>query len=100
VLAVHGLQEATAVVMVGGRNAAGGRSLAAALAQAGFTVRPPGAGLGGVHPGNICNRGKTRRGIQLELGAGLRRELSASHRKMDRFARTVRGVLAASLDAP
>jgi phage replication-related protein YjqB (UPF0714/DUF867 family) len=98
VLAVHGLQQNAAIAMVGGRDAACSRQVAAALSVAGFAVRPPVSGIGGMHPRNICNRGRTGRGVQLELGAGLRRELMASRRRMARFARTVRGVLAASLD--
>jgi phage replication-related protein YjqB (UPF0714/DUF867 family) len=85
--------------MVGGRDAACCRRMAAALAAAGFSVRPPVAGVRGMHPRSICNRGRTGCGVQLELGAGLRRQLNASARQMERFSRTVRGVIAASLDA-
>lgn len=97
VLAVHGAMEKAPFVMIGGRDKALGRRLAGALRLKGFSIRPAGARRGGVHPLNICNRGKTGRGIQIEMGAGLRSEFMERPMKLDLFARTVRAVLVAAL---
>lgn len=76
VLALHGSNERREVVHVGGRDAQLAERLTGALAAADFA-----AGLDNTadHPGrlaaNICNRGRTGRGCQLELNNGLRRTL-------------------------
>jgi phage replication-related protein YjqB (UPF0714/DUF867 family) len=97
VLAVHGAGEEAPFVMVGGRDAARGKRLSDVLAEKGFCIRPPGLRTGGVHPLNICNRGKTKQGIQMELGAALRREFMADPLKLAVFARTVQTVLVEAL---
>ena len=97
VLAVHGAMAKAPFVMIGGRDTASGSCLADALREKGFSIRPTGARKGGVHPLNICNRGKTGLGIQIEMGAGLRSEFMESPLKLDLFARTVRAVLVAAL---
>lgn len=93
VLAVHGAGGQTPFVMVGGRDTASGRRLADALTEEGFCIRPPGARKAGVHPLNICNRGKTGQGIQIEMGTGLRSEFIEDPLKLALFARTVQTVL-------
>jgi phage replication-related protein YjqB (UPF0714/DUF867 family) len=46
--------------------------------------------LSGRSRNNICNRGRTGSGIQLEIRRGLRDELVAEPRLLRRFSRTVR----------
>jgi len=87
VLAIHGEDSAEPVVFLGGRDAALRDDVAAALTARGFVVRPHvDPGLQGTDRANLCNRGRSRGGVQLELSAGLRRtlfqSLSAAGRKI------------------
>jgi phage replication-related protein YjqB (UPF0714/DUF867 family) len=76
VIAIHGCRGDQAVVYIGGRDFALRRRIRDALVQAGFFARESARpGLRGLHPDNICNRGLSGRGIQLELSGELRREL-------------------------
>ena len=76
VLAVHGERSPEEVVFVGGRDEARCELLCRALAEHGFTVRRhENPALQGTHASNICNKGSTGRGIQLELSRGLRQVL-------------------------
>lgn len=74
VVAIHGEQSETAVVTyVGGKDEALGTRIQSELLAAGFNVeRHENPNLQGTHPENICNRGRTGRGVQLELSKGLR----------------------------
>lgn len=49
--------------------------------------------LQGRDPNNICNRGSSGRGLQLEISRGLREELIADDRAMAHFVATVRSTL-------
>lgn len=74
VLAIHGEDSETAVVYVGGRDKAGRNRIATELRAAGFDVRDiERPNLAGESAANICNRGRSGGGVQLEIGAGLRR---------------------------
>lgn len=76
VLTVHGERSPGEVVFVGGRDAARCELLCRTLADQGFTVRRhEDPALQGTHASNICNKGSTGRGIQLELSRGLRQVL-------------------------
>jgi phage replication-related protein YjqB (UPF0714/DUF867 family) len=95
VLAVHGQNDARErYVMIGGLNAGLAGSVRRYLARAGFQVRPPTAGLRGVHPANICNRGRAGRGIQLEISRGLREALRRDVTQLEAFAAAVRQAVA------
>ncbi len=73
VLAVHGSAEQEESVHVGGRDARLARRLCEALNAAGFAAQLDDTAD---HPGhlaaNICNRGRSGRGCQLEISNGLR----------------------------
>lgn len=61
--------------------------------RAGINVEGPRSGLSGNNPNNICNRGQTGAGGQLELSEGLRRRLRSDPDDLIRFVEVVRGVL-------
>lgn len=63
--------------------------IVAAPDKAGFAaeVRRPGQSLAGAATNNICNRGKTRAGVQLEIPRSLRNELCGE--ALARFAEVV-----------
>jgi phage replication-related protein YjqB (UPF0714/DUF867 family) len=71
ILAVHGASGAAPVVYLGGRDEVFGNRMRDRLFQAGFDVQNH-PRLRGALPRNICNRGQSGRGVQLELTMGLR----------------------------
>lgn len=94
VVAFHGERTADhSFVMLGGRRMELIRSLREALSGEGFAVRDPRPGLGGTNPRNICNRGSSGAGVQLELSEGLRSALRGDRELRVRFVSILRGVL-------
>lgn len=99
VVAVHGCAGAEQVAYLGGLDHALGSAIGRALAACGFPVGThEDPQLQGVHPANICNRGRRGRGVQLELSRGLRCFLVRSARTESRanlthFAEAVRGAI-------
>jgi phage replication-related protein YjqB (UPF0714/DUF867 family) len=79
VLSIHGWAAGGETILMGGRDRPLQASIAHALASAGFTIqrhsRPE---LQGCHPKNVCNRGLTGKGVQMEISWGLRRHLLLS----------------------
>ncbi len=79
VIAVHGFsdkKDKREVVFIGGGDQALKKKIEEKLKEAGFAVeesRLP--GLKGILPENICNRGRTGRGVQLEISAPLRKKM-------------------------
>lgn len=79
VLTVHGCRGVEPVVFVGGRDGELGQRLIAALTSSGFDARNNDLpGLRGNHPKNICNRGWSGMGVQLEITEGLHRRMLGS----------------------
>jgi phage replication-related protein YjqB (UPF0714/DUF867 family) len=71
VVALHGAAGKKPVVYLGGLNMEPGQAIAGRLQAAGFDVdRHP--GLQGASSANICNRGTSGQGVQLELTMSLR----------------------------
>lgn len=79
VLSIHGWTAGGASILMGGRDHALRDSLSHALISAGFAVQKRSRqGLGGCHPKNVCNRGLTGKGVQMEISRDLRRQLCLS----------------------
>jgi phage replication-related protein YjqB (UPF0714/DUF867 family) len=108
VIAVHGCSGNGEVIYVGGRDSELKGRICAALLSAGFPVeecsRP---GLRGTDARNICNRGLTGAGVQLEISRGLRRTMLNYPKNgvgpiktalFHRFVHVLRGVLADILE--
>ena len=76
VVTVHGCSDPFEAVFLGGRHQELKAAICTALTAAGFralvAARP---GLQAVKHENLCNRGQSGRGVQLEISAGLRRKL-------------------------
>lgn len=80
VLTVHGERSTEDRVFLGGLDQALGAQLQHALQASGFAVAPHhNPRLQGRHPRNLCNRGSSGRGVQLELSRGLRSSLFLDH---------------------
>jgi phage replication-related protein YjqB (UPF0714/DUF867 family) len=77
VLTIHGEHsEEEEGVFVGGRDTSLGRRLGTALRSRGFPVgRHADPRLQGLEPANLCNRGTSGRGVQLEISRGLRAQM-------------------------
>lgn len=97
VLTVHGCRGEEERIHVGGLEERIGLALRRGLAEAGFAVQF-GTCFPGRHPLNLCNRGGSRRGVQLELSAGLRKALCSQAAPFERLVGVVRSRLATWLD--
>jgi phage replication-related protein YjqB (UPF0714/DUF867 family) len=94
VVAFHGERtHDQAFVMLGGCHGDLRRGMGQALREAGFAVRPPRPGLGGTNPRNICNRGASGAGVQLELSEGLRKKMEQDAELRSHFVDVLREVL-------
>lgn len=79
VVTLHGEDRSRDVLFLGGLDMAARQRLQAALERWRFTVVPADRPhLKGVDPQNICNRGRSRAGVQIEMAKGLRRTLFES----------------------
>jgi len=106
VVAVHGCAGVHQAVYVGGLDRHLRERLIAVLRQAGFEAERATGDLAGCYASNICNRGRSGRGVQLEITEGLRlamfEALSWRGRErttavFERFVAAVRGVFAAGV---
>jgi phage replication-related protein YjqB (UPF0714/DUF867 family) len=102
VVAVHGCAGARQAIYVGGLDRHLRERLIAVLRQAGFEAERATGDLAGCYASNICNRGRSGRGVQLEITGGLRlvmfkgmkwHERQITTPVFDAFVDTVRGVL-------
>lgn len=78
IVAIHGYRCSRPEVAVGGLDTGLQHRLVEALQAAGIQASIGSHGLAGVHPNNICNRGLTGMGVQLELSDSLRKTMFAS----------------------
>jgi len=91
VITVHGqLDQKEEFVMVGGLNESLGSEITAQLKAASFRTRPPAEGLMGNDPMNICNRGKSKQGVQLEVSRKVRDLLRHDRDHLKFFSDAVR----------
>jgi phage replication-related protein YjqB (UPF0714/DUF867 family) len=86
IVTLHGCRDVKPVVWVGGRALQRGDRIIDSLQAAGFRAhRCDRPGLRGLHPENVCNRGRDAAGVQLEVSFGLRQLLFT-----DLFRRRIR----------
>ncbi len=91
VITVHGqVDRKEEFVMVGGLDNGLRSEIQRQLESAGFQTRPPSEGLMGTDPMNICNRGRSRRGVQLEISRKVRDALRTNQEQLQTFASAVR----------
>ncbi len=87
VVTVHGqIDQKEAFVMIGGLNDRLCSEIKRQMEEAGFQTRSPARGLEGIDPMNICNRGRTRCGVQLEISRRIRDALRTRREELDAFA--------------
>jgi len=91
VLTVHGqLDHKEEFIMVGGLNVDLRSEIKRQLEAAGFRTRAPTEGLQGIDPENICNRGRWKGGVQLEISRKVRDSLRTAPDRLQGFADAVR----------
>jgi phage replication-related protein YjqB (UPF0714/DUF867 family) len=91
IITVHGqVDRKEEFVMVGGLDDGLRSGIQRQLEAAGFRTRPPSEGLMGTDPMNICNRGRSRRGVQLEISRKVRDGLRTNQDQLQIFATAVR----------
>jgi phage replication-related protein YjqB (UPF0714/DUF867 family) len=73
VVAVHGYAAAGPDVLLGGLDRPLKEKIARSLGESGFSYLMDGHRFPGSQPSNICNRGRSGKGVQLELSEGLRK---------------------------
>ena len=94
VVTIHGLDGDARSLQVGGRDEALRSRVQEALHAAGFDSKVVTDGAyGGMEPENICNRGSTHAGVQLEIHAGLRLTLKENAAAYNKFVAAVRSAL-------
>jgi phage replication-related protein YjqB (UPF0714/DUF867 family) len=91
VITVHGqLNHQKGFIMVGGLHVDLRSEIRRRLEADGFQTRTPPEGLQGIDPENICNRGRLKGGVQLEVSRKERDLLKADKERLERFASAVR----------
>jgi phage replication-related protein YjqB (UPF0714/DUF867 family) len=91
VITVHGqIDQKEGFVMIGGLHRHLRLEITRQLEGIGFQTRLPTEGLMGTDPRNICNRGKLRQGVQLEVSRKVRDLLNNDRDRLRVFAEAVR----------
>jgi len=91
VITVHGqIDQKDEFIMAGGLHTHLRSKIEHQLEGAGFQTRPPAEGMMGTDPQNICNRGKLRQGVQLEVSRKVRDLLRNDTDRLRTFAEAVR----------
>ena len=94
VITVHGqLDDEVGFIMVGGLNVDLRSEIRRRLEAAGFQTRTPPEGLQGIDPENICNRGRLKGGVQLEVSRKERDSLRTDQGRLEKFANAIRGAI-------
>jgi phage replication-related protein YjqB (UPF0714/DUF867 family) len=89
VVAIHGRGNAKEAIGVGGRDIALRDAVCLSLKQAGFKAGIVESGpLSATDKNNICNRGRSKKGVQLEITEELRNDLKGE--RLKEFANAVR----------
>ena len=90
-ITVHGqIDQKDEFVMIGGLHDNLRFEVTQQLEEVGFQTRPPTEGLAGTDPMNICNRGKSKQGVQLEVSRKVRDLLKNNRDRLRVFAEAVR----------
>lgn len=93
-VSIHGEKtKSESFVMVGGLAIDLKNKLEANFIENGITIKNPPEHLDGDNMQNVCNRGRERSGIQLEISRGLIDLLISNESELEKFANSVRTIL-------
>lgn len=93
IVAIHGCDEAGERMFLGGRDTALIAGLSTRFKEVGIVAETSGHRYPGTDPRNICNRGRLKAGVQIELSLSFR-----NGKQIPDFAAAVRSVLSARQD--
>lgn len=71
VVTIHACKDKTDIVYTGGLHRTLADLIRQNLIRMGYAAKPHGK-YSGTHPGNICNKGKLKKGVQLEISRSIR----------------------------
>ena len=97
VVAIHGERgrDDPDTTLLGGLDFALRERIGEALSACGFEARFNPGKLPGLQARNICNRGRSSRGVQLEIPRSLRDQLAKNAERLEQFSHAVRVALGA-----
>jgi phage replication-related protein YjqB (UPF0714/DUF867 family) len=93
VITIHGKAGSGQFVMLGGLDTELTQAVSGRLIESGFMVLPPSTNVAGKDPLNICNRGSSGKGLQIELSKELREAFNQDNALLIRFVGVIRGCL-------
>ncbi len=97
VITIHGCKNKNSIIHIGGLDKQLANFLKKELETSGFTcARCKNEEISGDNPKNICNKGKTKKGVQMEISKGLRDKFEHNGIKTTlyfKFIKTIRKVL-------
>jgi len=94
VVTIHGLKNSIdEFLMIGGLDSTFGTELQIALQHQGFIVKESDQQYRGKRATNICNRGRTGKGVQLEISFALRKRIFEDAEHRIRFVDTIRSLI-------
>lgn len=101
VVAIHGRKDYDDIetIWMGGLDTASRQAIGKALVQAGFKIDDDPPKFRGRDVANICNRGKSGKGVQLEIPSTLRKTFTAQPEERLRLVNAVREAIAALVTA-
>lgn len=89
VLSIHGCRDEGCILYIGGRDIELRNKMLNELNEAGFTAREGrNSNREGISPRNICNRGASSKGVQMEISSGFRNKIYKGLYKKDRGMKT------------
>jgi phage replication-related protein YjqB (UPF0714/DUF867 family) len=93
IISIHGERGPGECVMVGGLDKDLVQEIAKSLSEKGFNVENPPDRINGDYPVNVCNRGLSGRGAQLEVSRGLRNSLISNPDRLSIFCNCISSLL-------
>jgi len=100
VITIHGHRDdKNSFIMIGGLNKELCNKIRRNLEHLGYSTRSSQKGLGGRDPNNICNLGRQRCGVQLEISQKLRDFLINDKNKLFEFSQSIRKAIQTHLDS-
>ncbi|MDP4126519.1 MAG: poly-gamma-glutamate hydrolase family protein [Bacillota bacterium] len=98
VLTIHGLKDSSEeFLMIGGLDSELGQKLERTLQQSSFKIKSCEQKYRGIRATNICNRGCTGKGVQLEISYALRKRIIEDTECRNRFVDSIRSLLLAQI---
>lgn len=95
IVAIHGRcdEDDPNTTCIGGLDTDTGQKIAQQLKKAGFPIEAPCKRFPALNPQNICNRGTSKKGVQLEIPISLRTRLISDKEELERFAGAINKAL-------